>query len=184
MHTIEHQLSQEPTRRLSNLATSIIIIALLLWSVTAFNLSNLSENGLTIAKNIFKGIFNPDLSLLFSITKQGVPYLLVETMAIAFLGTIVGAILAIPLAFLSASTIVPKPIAFIVRLFLIVVRTIPAIVYGLMFVRVVGLGPFAGVLTMSLTSIGMLSKLYVDVIEDLDTSILESMESIGCTTFE
>lgn len=184
MHTIEHQLSQEPTRRLSNLTTSIIIIALLLWSVTAFNLSNLSENGLTIAKNIFKGIFNPDLSLLFSITKQGVPYLLVETMAIAFLGTIVGAILAIPLAFLSASTIVPKPIAFIVRLFLIVVRTIPAIVYGLMFVRVVGLGPFAGVLTMSLTSIGMLSKLYVDVIEDLDTSILESMESIGCTTFE
>ena len=53
-----------------------------------------------------------------------------------------------------------------------------------MFIRVTGPGPFAGVLTMSLTSIGMLSKLYVDVIEDLDTSVLESMESIGCTAFE
>ena len=53
-----------------------------------------------------------------------------------------------------------------------------------MFIRVTGPGPFAGVLTMSLTSIGMLAKLYVDVIEDLDTSILESMESLGCTMIE
>ena len=64
------------------------------------------------------------------------------------------------------------------------IRTIPAIVYGLMFIRVTGPGPFAGVLTMSLVSIGMLSKLYVDVIEDIDKSVLESMESIGCTLFE
>jgi len=99
-------------------------------------------------------------------------------------GTIVGAFLAIPLAFLSASNIVPKPIAFVVRLLLIVIRTIPAIVYGLMFIRVTGQGPFAGVLTMSLTSIGMLSKLYVDVIEDLDKSVLESMEALGCTLME
>jgi len=99
-------------------------------------------------------------------------------------GTIVGAFLAIPLAFLSAPNIVPKPIAFVVRLLLIVIRTIPAIVYGLMFIRVTGQGPFAGVLTMSLTSIGMLSKLYVDVIEDLDKSVLESMEALGCTLME
>lgn len=78
----------------------------------------------------------------------------------------------------------PKPIAYVVRFLLILIRTIPAIVYGLMFIRVTGPGPFAGVLTMSLVSIGMLSKLYVDVIEDLDISILESMESIGCTTLE
>jgi len=105
-------------------------------------------------------------------------------MAIAFLGTIVGAFLAIPLAFLSASNIVPKPIAFVVRLLLIIIRTIPAIVYGLLFIRVTGQGPFAGVFTMSLTSIGMLSKLYVDVIEDLDKSVLESMEALGCTLME
>ena len=109
---------------------------------------------------------------------------MIETIAIAFLGTIVGAILAIPLAFLSASNLVPKPVAFIIRFLLICIRTIPAIVYGLMFIRVTGPGPFARAPTMSLTSIGMLSKLYVDVIEDLDTSVLESMESIGCTVFE
>src|SRR5690606_16910448 len=132
-------------------------------------------NGWTVAKNILLGLVQPDTELLFNVT-NGVPYLLLETIAIAFLGTIVGAILAIPLAFLSASNIVPKPIAWLVRLLLIFIRTIPAIVYGLMFIRVTGPGAFAGVLTMALTSIGMLSKLYVDVIEDLDTSILETME--------
>ncbi|WP_042479192.1 phosphonate ABC transporter, permease protein PhnE [Bacillus ndiopicus] len=184
MNSIEQQLLKEPKNRLSTIITTIIVIALLLWSVSAFNLSNLTGNGLTIAKNIFAGLFNPNLDLLFNFTDRGVPYLLLETMAIAFLGTVVGAILAIPLAFLSASNIMPKPVVFVVRLFLILVRTIPAIVYGLMFIRVTGPGPFAGVLTMSLTSIGMLSKLYVDVIEDLNTGVLESMESIGCTTFE
>ena len=54
-------------------------------------------------------------------------YLLVETMAIAFLETIVGVLLAILLAFLSASNIVPKPVAFVIRVILIVIRTIAAI---------------------------------------------------------
>lgn len=54
-------------------------------------------------------------------------YLLVETIAIAFLGTIFGALLAIQLSFLSASNIVPKPVAFVIRVVLIVIRTIPDI---------------------------------------------------------
>ncbi len=162
----------------------VIVCLLFIWSITTIHFENISVNGIKIVKNIFVGLLNPDWSLLVNTTTAGVPYLLIETMAIAFLGTIVGALLAIPLAFLSASNIVPKPIAFVVRLLLIIIRTIPAIVYGLMFIRVTGPGPFAGVLTMSLTSIGMLSKLYVDVIEDLDKSILESMEAIGCTLLE
>jgi phosphonate transport system permease protein len=53
-----------------------------------------------------------------------------------------------------------------------------------MFIRVSGPGPYAGVLTIGITSVGMLAKLYVDAIEELDTKVLESMTSIGCTTFE
>ncbi|MDQ0154434.1 phosphonate ABC transporter, permease protein PhnE [Robertmurraya andreesenii] len=184
MNTIEKQLLKEPKRTVQNVITALILIIFIMWSLTAVDLSNFTTKGVDIAKNIIVGIVTPSTELLFTFSKNGVPYLLVETMAIAFLGTIVGAILAIPLAFLSASNIVPKPIAFLVRLLLIFIRTIPAIVYGLMFIRVTGPGPFAGVLTMALTSIGMLSKLFVDVIEDLEVNILESLESIGCTTFE
>jgi len=184
MNAIDKQYLKRPAMRWKQIISTLAVILLFLWSTSAIQLNNLTANGLEIAGNILRGLVNPDLNLLFNFTQKGVSYLLLETMAIALLGTIVGGILAIPLAFLSASNIVPRPISVVIRFLLIIIRTIPAIVYGLMFIRVTGPGPFAGVLTMSLTSIGMLSKLYVDVIEDLDTSVLESMESIGCTTIE
>ncbi|WEK54613.1 MAG: phosphonate ABC transporter, permease protein PhnE [Candidatus Cohnella colombiensis] len=184
MTTIQKQLLASPRNHRYILTVTAIILILFLWSLASVNLQDMNQNGFKIALNILKGIFSPDLDLLFNVSKQSVLFLLVQTAAIAFLGTIVGAILSIPLAFLAASNIVPKPISWLTRLLLIVIRTIPALVYGLMFIRVSGPGPFAGVLTVCLTSIGMLSKLYVDAIEELDTRVLESMTSIGCTTLE
>ena len=53
-----------------------------------------------------------------------------------------------------------------------------------MFIRVTGPGAFAGVLTVSVISIGMIAKLFIEAIEDLDTKILESLDAAGCNTFE
>ncbi|PZD95277.1 phosphonate ABC transporter, permease protein PhnE [Paenibacillus sambharensis] len=184
MNHIEKQLQAAPQSRLYVTVIATIIAALFAWSLTAVNFSDIQQGGLAIAKNILYGLTHPNTDLLFNLSKQSVLYLLVETIAIAFLGTIVGAILAVPLAFLAASNIVPGPVAWVTRLLLIIIRTIPALVYGLLFIRVTGLGAFAGVLTVGLTSIGMLAKLYVDAIEELDTRVLESMTSVGCTTFE
>ncbi|GGE29128.1 phosphonate ABC transporter, permease protein PhnE [Pullulanibacillus camelliae] len=185
MTTVEKQLRNAPRNYWYTIIVTVIVIALFYWSTRGvISLKDIDAKGFKIAGNILSGIVHPDTALLFNITKQSVLYLLVETLAIAFLGTIVGGIISIPLAFLAASNIVPKPIAWLTRLLLIIIRTIPALVYGLMFIRVTGPGPFAGVLTIGLTSVGMLAKLYVDAIEELDTSVLESMTSIGCTTFE
>lgn len=184
MNSLENQLAAAPKNYRYILAISLILIILFVWSLSTVHFNNIETSGLIIARSIITGILQPDLELLFNLTNQGVFYLLFETMAIAFLGTIIGSILAIPLAFLSAKNVVPKPIAYITKILLICIRTIPAIVYGLMFIRVTGQGPFAGVLTMAFVSIGMLSKLYTDIIEDLDTKVLESMTSIGCNTFE
>lgn len=184
MTTVEKQLLASPRNYRYILILTVIILLLFGWSLSAASFKDVNQSGLEIAGNIVKGLVNPDLELLFNVSKQSVLYLLVQTAAIAFLGTIVGAILSVPLAFLAASNIVPKPVAWLTRLLLIFIRTIPALVYGLMFIRVAGPGPFAGVLTIGITSIGMLSKLYVDAIEELDKGVLESMTSIGCTTFE
>ncbi len=184
MDRIENQLLSAPRNRLYLAAVAAIVGALFLWSLQAVNLGDIEQSGLGIAKNILHGLTHPDPALLFNLTKQSVLYLLVETVAIAFLGTIVGAVLAVPLAFLAASNLVPKPVSWLTRLLLIAIRTVPALVYGLMFIRVTGPGAFAGVLTVGLTSIGMLAKLYVDAIEELDARVLESMTSIGCTAFE
>lgn len=183
MPTVEKRLKEVPHHTRYIITISVIIATILIWSLTSVNLENIDRKGFQIAKGIMTGLFNPDLSL-FNFSTESVPYLLVETLSIAFLGTIVGAILSIPFAFLAASNLVPKPVYWLTRFLLIVIRTIPALVYGLMFIRVTGPGPFAGVLTVGLVSIGMLAKLFVDAVEELDTKVLESMTSLGCSTFE
>lgn len=184
MNIIEKQLAAAPRNQRYLWTIAAIVAVLFVWSLTAVNFNQIEQSGLKIAKNIVYGLTHPDTELLFNVSKQSVLYLLLQTVAIAFLGTIVGAVLAVPLAFLAASNIVPKPVSWVTRLVLIVIRTVPALVYGLMFIRVTGPGAFAGVLTVGLISIGMLAKLYVDAIEELDTRVLESMTSVGCTTFE
>lgn len=181
---ISAKLSQEPSKKKQYALLTIIIVAALIWSLSAIQFNATDDGGAKIAGKIVLGILQPDMELLWNFTNQGVFYLLFETICIAFLGTIFGAILSIPVAFLMAPSIVPKPVYLLTRFFVIVLRTVPALVYGLMFVRVTGPGPFAGVMTMSLTSIGMVSKLYVDVIEDIDVGVLEAMDAMGCTTFE
>jgi phosphonate transport system permease protein len=180
---IERQLQSEPKRWHYKLAAALIFAALMAWSSTTVKIRQDSGAGLSVAASIISGIFHPDTDLLFNATKGGVAYLLLETMCIAYLGTIVGALIAIPLSFISAVNIVPKPVAFFSRLIIMAIRTIPAFVYGLMFIRVTGPGPFAGLLTMSLSSVGMVSKMYIEYIEDLDTRILESLDACGCDLF-
>lgn len=181
---IKEQLNKEPKTWIYQIITALVFVVLVTWSSSTVKFNGLTDSGLDVAKNIIIGIFNPDTNMLFNLTNQGVPYLLLETMCIAFLGTIVGAILAIPIAFLSATNIVPKPIALIGRVIIMAIRTIPPFIYGLMFIRVTGPGPFAGLLTMSLCSIGMVSKMYIESIEDMDKRILESLDACGCTTFQ
>lgn len=182
---IQMQLEKAPNRKVYLSTVGIIVTALLAWSILGVNITGFSQRGLDIASNIIRGILTPDLGFLFDFTSGGgVPYLLFETIAIAFLGTIFGSFLAIPISFLMSPSIVSKPVAFVTRLVVIFIRTIPSLVYGLMFIRVTGPGPYAGVLTMSLTSIGMISRLYVDVIENLDRGVLEAMTSMGCTTYQ
>ena len=181
---IKKAYASAPKTWVWQLLAAFIVACLLAWSGTAVKVSNPTGNGLEVAGNILSGIFHPSTKLLFTFGTNGVPYLLLETFCIAFLGTVVGAVISLPLSFLSASNLVPKGVAFIGLVLIAGIRTIPAFVYGLMFIRVTGPGPFAGLLTMSLCSIGMVSKMFIESIEDLDKRILESLDAAGCTTFQ
>lgn len=178
------KLKSEPKNHGYILMIVAVVLFMIIWSSSVINFDSATKDGMEVAKNIIRGIFNPNRDMLFNLTTKGVPYLLLETICIAFLGTLVGAIIAMPLSFLASSNIVPAPVAYLVRMLIILIRTIPAIVYGLMFIRVTGPGPFAGLMTMSFTSIGMLTKLFSDNIMNLNKAILESFSSIGATTFQ
>ncbi|RHA66538.1 phosphonate ABC transporter, permease protein PhnE [Roseburia intestinalis] len=182
--SIKKMYEQEPKTWYAKIIVALIVAALLAWSLSTVQSTGSNGSGLSVAGKIISGIFHPDTGLLFDFSTSGVAYLLLETMCIAFLGTIVGAVLSIPLSFLAAANLMPKPVALIFRVFIMAIRTIPAFVYGLMFIRVTGPGPFAGLLTMSLCSIGMISKMFIESIEDLDTKILESLDAAGCTMFQ
>ncbi len=182
--TPAEMLSREPRKWLMTIAIALVSVILVFWSGSALEANASGGSGLSVARSIILGILHPTPSLLLTLGTNGVPYLLLETMCIAFLGTLVGAVISIPLAFLSASNILPKPIAVLFRVVVMAIRTIPSFVYGLMFIMVTGPGAFAGLLTMSVCSVGMLSKMFMETIEDLDKGILESLSAAGCTTFD
>ena len=171
--TYSETLSREPRKWLMTMAIVLICLFLLAWSASAMQSNSTGGSGLSVAKGIVSGILHPTPSLLLTLGDDGVPYLLFETMAIAFLGTLVGAVLSLPFAFLGASNIVPKPVSIIIRLAVM-----------LMFIMVTGPGAFAGLLTMSTCSIGMLSKMFIESIEELDRGIIESLDAAGCNTFD
>lgn len=180
---IEKVLNSEPNYRLVRTILTILTIALLFWSSGVMDFSKMDSQGTDIVKSILGGIVHPDMTLLTDFSKGSLWYLIFETICIAFVGTLIGAIISLPLAFLSSSNIVPRLVAEIFKLLILLIRTIPAIVYGLMFIRVTGPGPFAGVMTMTFTSIGMLTKLFQETIANIDTDILEAFESLGINTW-
>lgn len=162
----------------------VLVAAALAWSGAGIDYKGITAKGSEVAYGVVYGIFNPDTKVLFDLSTFGVAYLLFETVAIALLGTLFGGLLAVPFAFLSSDKIVPKPVAFLVRSFVMLVRTIPSLVWALIWIRVTGPGALCGVVTQSVCSIGMISKMYVTAIEDVDTRILESLNAMGCTTFQ
>lgn len=183
-NSIVQMLEQEKSNKKYYIMIAVAVVAALFWSMSVIEVKPLSKEGIVIAKNIFRGIFHPSMDFLFNFTRQGVPFLLLETIAIAVLGTLFGSILALPLAFLSATNIVPRPIAVVMRFINMAIRTVPPFVYGLMFIRVTGPGASAGVLTLAVVSIGMIAKMFTETIEDLDQGIIESMEASGASLFQ
>lgn len=160
------------------------VLLVTLFSLPYVEYTGIVSNGFSIVMSILKGIVSPNWEVLLTFNKAGVPYLVFETAAIAFLGTFIGLIISVPVAFLSSQNIVGKKFAIIGTFVITVIRTFPPFIYGLMLIRVAGPGPFTGVLTLAITSIGMISKMFVEVIEDLDNGIIESLDAAGCTPLQ
>lgn len=182
--TVLEQLQAEPKNLWKRIVLFIVLLVVVAWGSDSVSYQGIGEQGSIVASGILHGIFHPNSELLFNLTDGGVPYLVLQTIAIAILGTIFGAILAIPVSFLASTNIVPKWVAYIFRALILLIRTIPSMVWALVWIRVTGPGAFCGVVTQSICSIGMISKMYITAIEDLDTGILESLDAAGCNTFQ
>ena len=135
---------------------------------------------LVICKGILGGLFRPDTGLLFNLTEKGVPYLCLETLAMAVAGTALGAAVAVPLALLSSRAVSGPVSAGIMKVLLLALRTLPYIVTELLFIRVTGPGAFAGMMTLAVLSLSMCAKLYIGALDAMDLRAVPALRAMGC----
>jgi phosphonate transport system permease protein len=105
---------------------------------------------------------------------------MVETVAMAFLGTFLATVIALPLGFVGARNIVPsRAFRFLTRRVFDGCRGLDQFIWALVFVRAVGLGPIAGILAIMVAETGILSKLFAEAIENIDTKQVDGIRSTG-----
>jgi phosphonate transport system permease protein len=113
---------------------------------------------------------------------QGVARATWTTVRIATLGSLLGALLALPLAVLTARNLAaPRVVALSAKMVLDAMRSIHTLVFGLVLVGIVGLGPTAGILAIGLHSMGTYGKLFAEAIESLDMAAIHAVQSVGAS---
>ena len=107
-----------------------------------------------------------------------------KTFEIALLGTAAAAVLAVPLGFLSARNVTPPAVFYPARAVLNFLRSIDTLVYALLFVAAVGLGPFPGVLAVVAYTTTSLAKLYSETIEGIERGPVDAITATGATRLQ
>lgn len=106
---------------------------------------------------------------------------MLETLAIAIWGTLLAVIAGIPLGILSADNVAPHWLVFLVRRLMDACRAINELVFALIFIAAVGLGPFAGVLALFVHTTGVVAKLFSEAVEAIDPAPVEGIRGTGGT---
>nr|WP_283815572.1 phosphonate ABC transporter, permease protein PhnE [Bradyrhizobium campsiandrae] len=102
-----------------------------------------------------------------------------ETLSIALLGTTLAALFALPVSLLAARNVVPNIVRFPIRRFLDSIRGVDTLIWALVWINVVGLGPFAGVLAIMVSDFGAFGKLFSEAIEGADQKQVEGIRASG-----
>lgn len=156
--------------------TGLVVIAVswLAAREVEFSLGKLRD-GAPYMLDFLSRMFPPDFTIfdrVFSETMQ--------TIALAWVATVISMVLSFPIAFFAASNIFESRWLRSVTIFLLNTdRAIDSLILALFFVSAVGLGPFAGTLALAIHSVGMLGKLFADAIESIDKGPVEALESAG-----
>ncbi|MDP1618589.1 phosphonate ABC transporter, permease protein PhnE [Phenylobacterium sp.] len=103
-----------------------------------------------------------------------------QTVEMAILATALGSVLALGASFLTAQNLMPfAPVRFVVRRILEAIRTLPDLIMALILVAAFGVGPLAGVLTLTISTLGGLGKLFAEINEEIDPRQLEALQAAG-----
>lgn len=162
----------------------VLLIAVAALLIAAFQSSGLSlerlQRGLPAMQRIFGQMFPPSTERLGPILAS-----LWETFLMAVAGAALGVFLSLPFAILAARGLSPHPvIAAIARGVISLFRTVPDLVWALLFVVAVGLGPAAGVLAIAVDTIGFAGRFFAEAMEEADPGPQEALSAIGASQLD
>ncbi|MDD2958334.1 MAG: phosphonate ABC transporter, permease protein PhnE [Lachnospiraceae bacterium] len=168
-------------RSYKKLILTAVAAAVILYSAAGIDYSGLASFSLSMAGDVFRGLFHPQWSYFYDGSGEDVFSLLLLTIGIAFLGTAIATLLALPIMLISAANLwKSRPaVAKIGKFICNVLRAFPELVYAIIFVKMVGPGPFAGVLAIGVHQIGMLGKLFTEEMEGMEEQSVEAMQAVG-----
>lgn len=163
------------------LAVAAVVAVALAWSAAHLGLS-LREllKGMPWLADIVSRMLPPNWAFFDKLVEPAW-----ETVLIALWGTLLSVVLALPVTFLAARNLSPSPVVFhAMRQVLNAARGINELIFALIFVAAVGLGPFAGVLALSVHGAGMLGKFFAEAVEEADPGPVEALRATGASALQ
>ena len=162
----------------------LVSILLVLWSIQVTIIADTDWDRIGTFMTVFNAVgqfFPPDLSVVQYLFKPAV-----ETFMIACLSTLLAIILSIPVSWFAAQNITPNIVVTypIGRGIMTLSRSVHEVVWGLLFVSAIGLGAFPAILAVAMRSIGFISKLTAEAIEDVKPGPIEAIKSVGGNRFQ
>jgi phosphonate transport system permease protein len=166
--------------RLARFAVAFVLFAAIGLFVFAFHRFEFSfarvSDGLQRLAGFIGLMFPPSPGSQLNAFLKGIA----ETLAMAFLGTLIAAAFALPIGLLAARNVLPNWLAhFLIRRGMDTMRSVDTLIWALIWINVVGLGPFAGILAIATTDVGALAKLFSETIENVDRKAEEGVIAAG-----
>ena len=176
----DKMMKQPLKKRIRKWAIILVVIAIYIWAFAGMPAVALKDSAVTAIKGIVNGLIHPDWEYVYDPSGEDLLRSLLETLAIAVLGTFISTILCIPLALMAARNLTKhRWISSLGKVILSAIRVFPELILALLFIKAVGLGPFAGILALGIHSIGMLGKLIAESIENMDFGAVEALTASG-----
>jgi phosphonate transport system permease protein len=159
---------------------SIASFAYLYWAIATLPINwDRIVQGLPRAVRIFSNAWPPNFERS-SLMVTG----FTESIQMAIIATVLGVALSVPVAIMAARNISPLPIYTIGRAIIIVARSFHPVIVAIIFVKAVGFGALAGILTLMLYSLGFVGKLLAEAVEEIDSGQVEAMKAAGAGFFQ
>lgn len=173
-------------KRHSGLCTFAVLLAVIVFCAWGLDYSALASFSWKSFLDTLKQLFRPDFGYFYDGSGEDVFSLILLTIAIAFAGTVIGTLLAVPFTLLASRNLWPKNsiVPRIGKLILDILRSFPELIYAIIFVKVVGPGPFAGVMAIGIHQIGMLGKLFAEEMEKMNEDAVEACRSVGANSVQ